>query len=116
MRREPMPSECGLHFFERPSGESCENSLDITINTDQKTRLIYGIRIEMLGMNLHLCMRKLIWQRPEFCMYRPSGFCFEDIHSWILFSWSSQCSSKVIVIRKQDNGCQEAQAHGQREV
>jgi len=93
-----MPADRGLHFFERPQGDAKE--LAVTINSHAADNRIYGITIQMLGLNLHLCLQKLVWERPEKCILRPRGFYFPNIASTMKFSWSGSGTQATIVLAK----------------
>jgi hypothetical protein len=93
-----MPADRGLHFFERAQGDGKE--LAVTINSHAEDNRIYGITIQMLGLNLHLCLQKLVWERPEKCILRPRGFYFPKIDSTMKFSWSGGGTQATIVLGK----------------
>ncbi len=90
-----MPADCGLHFFERAQGDGKEE-LAVTINSHAEDNRIYGISIQMMGLNLHLCLQKLVWERPEKCILRPRGFYFPNIDSMMKFSWSGGGTQTII--------------------
>jgi hypothetical protein len=62
---KPMPPGCGLRFLElAETAPRQENQIEITINTGMVNpgphhSIIYGIRIGLMGLNLHTCLKQL---------------------------------------------------------
>jgi hypothetical protein len=91
----PMPADCGLHFFEQPQSDG-KQELAVTINSHAEDNRIYGITVQMMGLNLHLCLQKLVWERPEKCILRPRAIYFPTIGSTMRFSWADGGTQTII--------------------